>query len=87
MTKIDRAIAAQDRSPVARGRPDVRALFLEAISKLAEGGARIHLLAHDFDGYYTEPFEVVSSKTLPLAEFVARGDNYFPENTLVSLET
>ena len=63
---------------------DAGSQFAAAVETLVKGGAHVTLLAHDFDGLFIEPFEIVGTTQLPLAHYVARG-NYFPEDTLVSL--
>jgi hypothetical protein len=83
--KIARAIEARHKPGTSASRAaDLGTQFAAAIETLAKDGARISLLAHEFDGSFDEPFEIVGTTQLPLAHYVARG-NYFPEDTLVSL--
>jgi len=84
--KIERALESRQKRH-ARTRPiDLGAQFAAAVETLVKGGAHVTLLAHDFDGLFIEPFEIVGTTQIPFAHYVARG-NYFPEDTLVSLLT
>jgi hypothetical protein len=83
--KIDRAIEAS-RLAAARpsSKPDKAVDFVAAIKELADGRARIFLLAHDFRGLFTEPFPIAGKASMTIDDYVTGGGK-FPADTLVTL--
>jgi hypothetical protein len=84
-TKIERAIESRHKPRNPGAKPlDLGARFVDAIAQLTRSGARVHLLAHEFDGAFDEPFEIAGTTELPLDYYLKHG-NYFPEDTVVTL--
>ena len=88
--KIDRALGPRaSPSQPERPRPqdiagNYPAQFAAAIETLSKQGARVTLLAHSFKGRFDEPFEILGTTELPLAQFL-KVDHYFPKDMLVML--
>lgn len=82
-SKIDRAI---DAKRAAHERParenELAKAFVAAIEDVVTGGARVRLLASDYDS----SFHVSGYGQLALGEFVSSG-GMFPQNTLVTIGT
>ena len=85
--KIERALASATRThttPQINPR-DHAAQFADAIKTLVEGNGKVTLLAHFFDGAFTEPFEISGSTRTSLEDYVT-GGNSFPHDSLVSIQ-